>query len=227
MVRAFCLTGLAVGATVAGLAGIAGVPMHDGAAVARSAAHSVVRTDAEPTAFETVSSMIGRVHRLTGYVRSIAADANDLSQEEIAVSKQYRCLAQAVYFEARGEPDAGKHAVAHVVLNRLRDDRYPNTICGVVFQNQHLRHRCQFSFACDGLSDTPRETQAWHRSLQVALEALTGASEDITQASTHFHTRYVEPVWASQLKPTVQVGAHLFYQEPPREELSLTLSNPE
>lgn len=223
MVRAFSLRGLAV----LGLAGILGFPLGQGPAVAGQSGDPVAISRAEPTALQTVSSMIGRFHRLSGYMRTIAADANDVSKEEIAVSKQYRCLAQAVYFEARGEPDMGKHAVAHVVLNRLKDDRYPNTICGVVFQNQHLRHRCQFSFACDGLSDTPRESQAWHRSLQVALEALAGASEDITLASTHFHARYVEPVWASQLKPTIQVGAHLFYQEPAREDALLTLSSPE
>jgi len=221
-----------LGLTMTGLAGILGFALHTDSAVASAsgnngAGNPVATSTAEPTAFQTVSSVIGRFHRLSGYMRSIAADANDVSKEEIAVSKQYRCLAQAVYFEARGEPDMGKHAVAHVVLNRLKDDRYPNTICGVVFQNQHLRHRCQFSFACDGLSDTPRESQAWHRSLQVALEALAGASEDITLASTHFHARYVEPVWASQLKPTIQVGAHLFYQEPTRAEALLTLSSPE
>lgn len=223
MVRAFSLKGLAVVC----LAGMLGFPLGQGPAAAGESGNPLALSGAEPTALQTFSSMIGRFHRLSGYMRTIAADANDVSKEEIAVSKQYRCLAQAVYFEARGEPDMGKQAVAHVVLNRLKDDRYPNTVCGVVFQNQHLRHRCQFSFACDGLSDTPREAQAWHRSLQVALEALAGASEDITLASTHFHARYVEPVWASQLKPTIQVGTHLFYQEPPRGDPLIALSNPD
>lgn len=180
------------------------------------------RSAAEPTILNSFSSLIGRLNHVGDYVKTVAADANTVSEEEIAVSKQYRCLAQAVYFEARSEPEVGMRAVAHVVLNRLRDDRYPNSVCGVVFQNQHLRHRCQFSFACDGLSDTPRESLSWHRSLQVALEVLAGASEDVTGASTHYHASYVEPFWAAQLKPTVRLGAHLFYQEPVSARLTLT-----
>src|SRR5690606_34477707 len=119
-----------------------------------------------------------------------------------------------VYFEARGESRAGQQAIAHVVLNRLRDHRYPPTICGVVYQNQNQPNRCQFSFACDGRSDKPHDKWAWRQSLRVALEALTGVSKDRTQSSTHFHARSVEPQWAMTLKPTVKVGQHVFYQEP-------------
>jgi len=156
-----------------------------------------------------VSGLVGGLYRLGSYVGDVGTEMTSVSKEEVTVSKQYRCLAQAIYFEARGEPVAGQRAVAHVVLNRVHDRRYPNTVCGVVFQNQHLHNRCQFSFACDGTPNEPRNARAWQRSLQVALEVLSGASEDATYASTHYHATY-----APYLRHTVQVGAHLFYQEP-------------
>ena len=75
--------------------------------------------------------------------------------------ESFQCLAQAVYFEARSEPFEGQVAVAYVILNRVKDRRYPNDICAVVFQNEKRRHLCQFSFACDGLSDNHYEMAAW------------------------------------------------------------------
>lgn len=170
--------------------------------------------EAAPSALGRLGALIGGLHRVSAYVSAVSRDAGDVSAQEIAVANQYRCLAQAVYFEARGESRAGQQAIAHVVLNRLRDHRYPPTICGVVYQNQNQPNRCQFSFACDGRSDKPHDKWAWRQSLRVALEALTGVSKDRTQSSTHFHARSVEPQWAMTLKPTVKVGQHVFYQEP-------------
>ena len=85
-----------------------------------------------------------------------------------AEDTQQYCLAQAVYFEARGEPTEGQAAVARVILNRVGDDRYPGTICGVVFQNQKNLNRCQFHFACDGLSDRPHDPAAWDTANRIA-----------------------------------------------------------
>ena len=80
----------------------------------------------------------------------------------IAVSdKELWCLATAIYFEARGESYRGQVAVAQVVLNRVKDHRYPDTICGVVFQNQSRRNSCQFSFACDGIPETINDSKSW------------------------------------------------------------------
>lgn len=127
--------------------------------------------------------------------------------------KAFKCLAQAVYFEARSEPFEGQVAVAYVILNRVKDRRYPNSICEVVFQNENRRHRCQFSFACDGLSDNPYEMVAWNVARRVAGGTLKNASSDVTGRSTHYHAKYVSPRWAKFLQPTIQVGSHLFYRE--------------
>jgi spore germination cell wall hydrolase CwlJ-like protein len=126
---------------------------------------------------------------------------------------QYMCLAQAIYFEARGEPIEGQVAVAQVVMNRLSDRRFPRTICGVVYQNETRRHRCQFSFACDGKSDTPRNGIAWMRAKYIASLALNGMLENVVGDSTHYHATYTNPVWASDLDPTIVVGRHKFYRE--------------
>lgn len=127
--------------------------------------------------------------------------------------KAFKCLAQAVYFEARSEPFEGQVAVAYVILNRVKDRRYPNSICEVVFQNEKRRHACQFSFACDGLSDNPYEMAAWNMARRVAGGTLKNASSDVTAHSTHYHAVYVSPGWAKSLQPTIQVGSHIFYRE--------------
>ncbi|MBL4802737.1 MAG: cell wall hydrolase [Emcibacter sp.] len=137
-----------------------------------------------------------------------------LAQLPVDISeKSFRCLAQAVYFEARSEPFEGQVAVAYVILNRVKDRRYPNNICAVVFQNEQRRHHCQFSFACDGLSDNPYEKIAWNVARRVAGGTLRNASSDVTARSTHYHATYVTPRWAKYLQPTIQVGSHIFYRE--------------
>lgn len=165
------------------------------------------------SAVSQLSTTVAGLTRLKSYFGAVAAEVGNVSKREIAVGQQYRCLAQAVYFEARGESVAGQRAVAHVVLNRVKDRRYPQTVCGVVFQNEHLKNRCQFSFACDGRSDRPHDIAAWRRSLEVALQTLAGVGEDVTNASTHYHARYVAPMWAPALVETARVGQHIFYRE--------------
>ena len=158
-----------------------------------------------------------------GYIRPITndpssvydADMTNLSaQVPIGISDQsLNCLAQAVYFEARGEPFEGQVAVAYVILNRVKDRRYPDNICEVVFQNEKRRHRCQFSFACDGRSDKPYEMAAWDTARRVAVGTLKYDTSDVTARSTHYHANYVNPRWAKHLQPTLQVGSHIFYRE--------------
>ncbi|WP_417623891.1 cell wall hydrolase [Paremcibacter congregatus] len=137
-----------------------------------------------------------------------------LAQLPSGVSEQeFHCLAQAVYFEARSEPFEGQVAVAYVILNRVKDKRYPDNICGVVFQNEKRRNMCQFSFACDGLSDNPYEMVAWNQARRVAGGTLKNAMSDVTARSTHYHATYVQPRWAKHLQPTIKVGQHVFYRE--------------
>lgn len=130
-----------------------------------------------------------------------------------AVDREEHCLAQAVYFEARSEPLEGQLAVAQVVLNRVQSPLWPNSICGVVFQNEQYRHRCQFSFACDGRSDNPHNPRAWRIARAVAAVAVEGLWEDVTETSTHYHADYVAPYWKEILRPTVQHGRHVFYRD--------------
>lgn len=134
-----------------------------------------------------------------------------LSADEIA--RERKCLAQAIYFEARSEGAMGKLAVAEVVLTRVEDRRYPGTICGVVFQGSHLATGCQFSWTCDGLSDRPAENRAWKRSKALAAYVMLDVQwERITGDATHYHANYVSPYWAPTLEKTTQVGKHIFYR---------------
>lgn len=133
--------------------------------------------------------------------------------EVLNSSQDFNCLAQAVYFEARGEPIEGQLAVAQVVLNRVKSSRYPNKVCAVVFQNEKRRHRCQFSFACDGKSDRPRHLGSWGQAKKISLIAVQGLWQDLSLEATHYHANYVSPKWSASLKPTVQYGAHYFYKD--------------
>ncbi|TCT07184.1 cell wall hydrolase [Tepidamorphus gemmatus] len=127
-----------------------------------------------------------------------------------------QCLAVAIYFEARGESEAGQMAVAQVVLNRVLDHRYPNTVCGVIYQNRQWRNRCQFSFACDGRPETIRDKQSWATALRIAEEALKGDYFlDNVGMATHYHATYVNPRWGRYLKRLERIGTHIFYQLKP------------
>ena len=131
-----------------------------------------------------------------------------------AYSKEMKCLATAVYFEARGEPIAGQAAVAQIVLNRLKSDRYPKSVCGVVYENAQRRNRCQFSFACDGKSDVPHEAAAWRRARTVAAEVLAQRRQVwVLGSATLYHARYVRPAWAPRVELVSRIGQHLFYVE--------------
>lgn len=127
--------------------------------------------------------------------------------------REQRCLAAAVYFEARGEPVDGQAAVAQVVLNRVKAPSYPSTICGVVYQNKKWRNRCQFSFACDGIRDKVTDKKSYKVAAKVAKSVTRGKSwsRDIG-SSTHYHATYVSPRWAKKMKRMTKIGRHIFYK---------------
>lgn len=128
-------------------------------------------------------------------------------------SEERRCLATAIYFEARGEPRRGQIAVAQVILNRVRSPQYPNTICGVVYQNQTWRNRCQFSFACDGIPDLIREKGAWALAERIAREVtLDGTMLTEIAGATNYHASYVSPNWAPTMRRLARIGQHIFYR---------------
>ncbi|WP_404400648.1 cell wall hydrolase [Pelagibacterium halotolerans] len=142
-------------------------------------------------------------------------------ERKAQVSAERHCLAQAVYHESRGEPEEGQWAVASVILNRVESPRYPDTVCGVVFQNAELRNRCQFSFACDGRPDDGGhgniiDRESWVKSHVIALAAYDQFLEGKTPAeglatALYFHTTSVSPSWASAYAQVAAIGNHIFY----------------
>jgi len=137
-----------------------------------------------------------------------------ISQEKL--DSEMRCLAEAVYFESRSEPEAGQAAVAQVVLNRVSSGLYPTNVCGVVYQNRHHYKRCQFSFACEGKSLRITERESWERAVRVAHEVMGGQTwlADVGR-STHYHATYVKPRWARSLTRMDSIGRHIFYKLKP------------
>lgn len=132
------------------------------------------------------------------------------------LGRETRCLAEAVYFEARSEPEAGQAAVAQVVLNRVQSGLYPASVCGVVYQNRHHYRGCQFSFACEGRSLRITEGDAWERAVRVAKEVMVGRTyiSDVG-SSTHYHATYVRPRWSRALTRMDAIGRHIFYRLKP------------
>jgi N-acetylmuramoyl-L-alanine amidase len=115
------------------------------------------------------------------------------------------CLALNVYFEARSEDVIGQYAVAEVTLNRVASDRFPDTICEVVWQ------RKQFSWTHDGKSDKPRDQRAWRRAVAVAAYALEDDGHEVVNGALYYHADYVRPYWASSYDVVGKVGRHIFY----------------
>ncbi len=130
------------------------------------------------------------------------------------VSDEIECLALNIYFEARSEPDAGRLAVGHVVMNRVSNDRYPGNVCAVVRQGgEKVRNRCQFSWWCDGRSDRPRDRRAWKQSKAIATRIYWGFSEDMTEGALWYHAVYVRPAWRKILVRGRTIGRHIFYRD--------------
>ena len=125
--------------------------------------------------------------------------------------EQKRCLAQAVYFEARGEPEEAKKAVAAVVLNRVRDPQFPDTPCDVVRQGGE-KGPCQFSWWCDGRSDWPRDPNSWREALRVADLVARDPRQDPTQGALYFHREDVHPDWRTAFEPVAEIGRHIYYR---------------
>jgi spore germination cell wall hydrolase CwlJ-like protein len=128
-------------------------------------------------------------------------------------AKAEKCLAEAIYFEARGEPVKGQIAVAQVVLNRAFSGYYPATVCGVVYQNANRHLRCQFTFACDGIPDVIREPDAWERAKKIADESLDGKLWlPAVGKATHYHAYWVRPGWVREMTKMYKLGVHTFYR---------------
>ena len=146
-----------------------------------------------------------------------------------------KCLALNMYHEARSQGTAGLFAVSAVVLNRVNDKRFPNSVCEVVYQGptreswktrQHkdlpdykrqyypIKNRCQFSWYCDGKSDTPRNKKKWEELLDLSASIMHNEIlfVDITDGALFYHADYVTPGWAKTKQKTVEVQDHIFYR---------------
>ena len=128
--------------------------------------------------------------------------------------KQMSCLAEALYFEARGEPIKGQLAVGEVILNRVEDARYPSSICRVVNQGTGRRFACQFTYTCDGKLETVHERKPYEISLKIAKILMTTHDRKLTKGSTHYHSNYVDPKWSKKFERVAKFGRHIFYRQP-------------
>lgn len=127
--------------------------------------------------------------------------------------KQWSCLKEALYFEARGETVRGIFGVAEVILNRVDDPRYPDTVCGVVNQGTGAKFRCQFTYTCDGRPEHMNDDRAKSLVGKVARLMLDGAPRILTKGATHYHTKSVKPKWSKVFPRTTTIGFHHFYRE--------------
>jgi N-acetylmuramoyl-L-alanine amidase len=130
------------------------------------------------------------------------------------------CLALNVYHESRSQSLIGQISVAQVTMNRVRDERYPDNVCDVVYQGEHykwnpsvpIKNRCQFSWYCDGKSDEPKDKGAWEHAMLVAHGVYYGNLDDFVEGATHYHAYYVLPDWASSKTFITRIDDHIFYR---------------
>ena len=129
-------------------------------------------------------------------------------------SDNWYCLAEALYFEARGETLRGQIAVAEVILNRVDSKRYPTTVCGVVQQGQHRKNACQFSYNCDGRSNRIGNKKVFNKLGQLAYVMMNGAERELTGDALYYHNNTVRPRWSRKMIKTARIGRHIFYRRP-------------
>lgn len=139
--------------------------------------------------------------------------AERLALNDKSRAKSEKCLAEAVYFESRGEAVRGQIAVAQVVMNRVFSGKYPDTVCGVVYQNKYRHLACQFTFACDNIPDVIREPEMWERAKKISKAMLDGQIwlPEVGK-STHYHAYWVRPSWVAEMKKMYKFGVHTFYR---------------
>ena len=163
------------------------------------------------------SMVLGSMYVLPAYAQQVEAKKHQANEIE--------CMALNIYFETRAVSLADAVAVSDVVMNRVKDNRFPNTVCRVVKQGKQKpswkdpnkmvmkRNACQFSWYCDGKADTPKNAEAWERSRKLARDIYVhGQHIGITEGSTHYHATYVKPYWAPNMDRVARIGSHIFYR---------------
>ena len=190
-----------------------------------SAVAGDLMTNAEQRQAKLEQSIEFRAFALTPREWASMRELNPVVFRTAALDAQTGCLAIALYHEARGEDELGQIAVAQVILNRVRSRKYPDTICGVVYQNTHRFNRCQFSFACDGRSDSPMSRQVWRRITDLAKNIMCQSPchyharrdpvlsrlDASFERASHYHATRVRPYWSRRLDKSGRIGRHIFY----------------
>jgi hypothetical protein len=164
--------------------------------------------------------------------RAALPDSVTVTASPVALARAHKaaeseCLAEVLYYEARGEGMDGEKAVAEVVLQRTQSRDYPETVCGVVYDGvQPDRHDCQFSFACDGSLRKPKDRAAWVRMQALAEKIMTGEVRlsGLTGRAIAYHSVEVAPAWADAMLKTAQIGNHVFYKRDPLGQARLTVA---
>ena len=164
-------------------------------------------------------TLIGSIVAVTSSFAYSDAIGNEKYDYIAYDTNEIECLALNVYYEARSSNLADKAGTADVVLNRVLDVRYPETICGVVYQSVKnnngsvKRNACQFSWYCDGKADVPQDEDKWIEAQMIAWDIVeNGQFRGITEGATHYHATYVKPRWASSLQMVGRLGAHIYYR---------------
>ena len=130
--------------------------------------------------------------------------------------KEWKCLADALYFEARGEAMIGQFAVAEVIVNRANSSKFPDSICGVVNQGANKsRYKCQFTYMCDGLLESIDDKASYARAGKIASMTLWDVKLNLTNGALYYHAKSVNPSWAKKLVRTGIIGDHKFYSGNP------------
>ena len=164
-------------------------------------------TDPLDTASDVSGVEIGRAIDTGPAAASFMVSGNGVSK-----ARAQSCLAQAVWYEAASESEAGQRAVAQVVLNRVKHTSWPSSVCGVVYQGSNRATGCQFTFTCDGSLRRKPSGASWARAQRVAAAALAGDVYAPVGHATHYHTLWVNPYWAGSLEHVGTIGAHRFYR---------------
>jgi spore germination cell wall hydrolase CwlJ-like protein len=159
------------------------------------------------------STTIAAKGEVTGEEGRPKSPAERLGLKGPSLAKAEKCLADAIYFESRGEVKSGQTAVAQVVVNRAFSGFYPNDICGVVYQNSNRYLACQFTFACEGKKLTVTEPDMWEQAKQISHDMLDGKlwMDEIGKA-THYHAYWVRPDWIREMRKINRIGVHTFYR---------------
>ncbi len=138
------------------------------------------------------------------------------TQPAVEGGAEWECLAEALYFEARGETVRGMFAVGEVILNRVDSDSYPDTLCAVINQGTGRKYACQFTYTCDGRAEVIAEPRSWERVGKVAKFLMDDVPRALTGGATHYHTKAVNPSWAQRFPRTAAIDSHYFYRQPVR-----------